>query len=203
MELTKVCDAIVETVELGGKGVIVPGNIILTATHCVYMHTPSPPVTNDWNLLKMRAKKEEFVANVVFAESISDLSVLGEPDMQDYPENNKYLECCSQCMPVQVFNGEFKARKTYKAFICLIDGRRIAIEHQNYHSEAESQFYETNEIIKPGDSGSPIVNKDGELIGVLSSANCEGVKSDGSFPIINQCLPSRLLNIIIDGTMYC
>ena len=56
MELTKVCDAIVETVELGGKGVIVPGNIILTATHCVYMHTQSPPVTNDWNLLKMSGK---------------------------------------------------------------------------------------------------------------------------------------------------
>ena len=62
--------------------------------------------------------------------------------------------------------------------------------------DAQCHWFETEEIMGPGMSGSPIVNPKGELIGVLSHSSSDTDNINGKFSLITTTLPDYFLKQI-------
>lgn len=195
-------DAIISLPEKGGTGVFVTGDLIITATHCIQFQTDGSMPLNNQNLSIIQTKNHgTFKANVLYAELINDLAILGPADDQEcYDDYSKYLDYCSKVKPMQVYPGKFEELfKKYEAYIFNFEGELLKIKHKKTMPEAQLHFFESENTLKFGYSGSPIVNKHGHVIGIVSNTSFnqdDSVSVDGTFPLIRELENDKFLKLM-------
>ena len=106
--------------ELDGKAVVV-GEKILTACHCV---TPNlcwsksldqkrePSLETNLLVRLKTATEKVFLANIEFADPISDLVILGCPDSSYFPNESKAYEELAPRSPIEVYLDDFEPNAT-------------------------------------------------------------------------------------------
>ena len=91
--LERVVKAKVRLTRLGGQGVLIPGQMILTAAHCLQFPTDGGAVLGDHLLEPIRtADERQLVVAPVVVEQMQDIAVLGTLDGQYFYEEATAFE---------------------------------------------------------------------------------------------------------------
>ena len=190
-------EAIITLPNKGGCGVLVNGNIIVTAAHCVQINLSGEMAILDQSLDTIDTRHQGTIkAKILFVELVNDIALLGAADYQDsYSDCEKYKEYCNHTKAIQICSDDFETQKEYEAYVSY-RGKLIKIKHQKMNAKAQRHWFESEEIIEPGMSGSPIVNPKGELIGVLSHSSSDTDNINGKFSLITTTLPDYFLKQI-------
>lgn len=173
----------------GGQGVLVKGNFIITAAHCVNFSIDTGMMMQDINPEKIiTSSGAEIMVNILAVEPVSDIAVLGIIDAQAFPEEAKKFEnFCALTKPVKLFRKDFDLFVEYPAHIYTHLREWVSCTVEKTFPTANKLVIHPEKAIQPGTSGSPVVNDAGELIGVVSF----GV-IDGSIPFLRSSLPVYL-----------
>lgn len=197
--------------KLGGQGVLLPGGVILTATHCIEVITTGAMALASDDFVEPIATKTHgaLMTTPIMAETVADVAALGNVDGQIlYDESEAFERFCEETAPVELHSGKFDPAESqittgglrlfpYKAFeVFVLDCDGLWIPGTATPSgwigsgKAAPWVIEVNwsAPIKSGASGGPIVTSSGELIGVMSYS--------AWIFVLSACLPSRILNQI-------
>jgi Trypsin-like peptidase domain len=180
----------------GGQGVLVPvsdrlgGGLILTAAHVIHWtHTGMMTLGDDAEFIQEIAvagggkaardlwpRGRRLLVYPLAVEPVADLAVLGAPDGQWMPEACAAFEqFCETTGAVALATAEFSFNKPIPAHVFTHTGRWISGRVKQMAPDAPRLVLETDEPIKGGTSGSPVVTADGLLLGVASSGNREAL----------------------------
>ncbi len=190
MNKSDIANATVTLLGLGGRGVLVPGNVITTAAHCVNFSTTGGMVLGDWHIEGIETSKGENLLTSPYAvEPITDIALLGAPDDQEfYEEANRFEEFCERTKPVPLCLDEYELMQEFPVFTLTHKGTWVSGSAIQVRENAPTLFIEFDEQIEGGTSGSPIVNVSGELVGIISNASISKT-SNGSAPRPHLALP--------------
>jgi len=202
--MKNISKATVCIVKKGGQGVLVGGNLIVTAAHCITFDVEGGMVLGDYFIEEIKTKGRNLRVGPLAVEPVSDIAVLGALDEQAFgKEVDKYKAFCQKTSPVPLCIREFEPFQdipvyTYTRKKAWVRGRGIiTTEYANMFS------VETRDEIVPGDSGSPVVNETGELIGVISHAwgqRESKLNYGGSVSFLRFALPVWVLHKIFPKT---
>jgi Trypsin-like peptidase domain len=199
----------------GGRGFVVSAGddrYVLTAAHCLpHSRFPRPHLANSVSDLTFRkiigplaSKQRTICAELCVLNLIDDVAVFTEPDCQAlWDENDQYGAFTEQAMMI---GQSPQVRPPYEctvetetpARLLSLDGQWLDCTVQN-----NGRFLtvrQGNQLIKPGMSGSPIVNADGAAIGLVSTSGDGG--DSNVHPSLADCLPawlSRKLDVASAG----
>ena len=183
------------TVKLPGKGqgVLVPGNFILTVTHCIDVTYTGGAVLGDHLLEKAQAGRVNLLLRVCAAEPCCDIAVLEEPDNQVFfDESDIFDEFCEKTEPVPVCMAKLKAGEQYEVHIYTHKHEWMQGTGQVFGRAPRRMLHTVfPKSVESGTSGSPIVNQDGELVALLSNG---GIESRN--PLVSQALPVWVVETI-------
>lgn len=174
----------------GGQGVLVRGNLIVTAAHCVAHTLTGGMVLGDHYIEDIKTKAGVNLKVSPWAvEPLSDIAALGSLDAQENATETKAFEdFCEQTNPVPVFTGNLAARKSMKVYVYRHTGKWVEGKATRYNLKNIHMFkLETDEPIESGTSGSPIINEEGELVGIVSNS---GTGNNGIAPCPLLTLPT-------------
>ena len=114
-------------------------------------------------------------------EPVSDIAVLCALDDQTfYDEAEKYDEFCRETKPVRPCTVEYELFKEFPAFIRSHRGKFISGSATQCRESCPSLAIRSDEAVEGGTSGGPVVNENGELIGIVSYI-AEPSSSDSEF----------------------
>jgi len=199
----------------GGRGVLVPGGFILTAAHCIRWSLEGGMALGDDYVEKAKtADGEVLQLSVLAVEPVTDIAVLGSPDAQHIPDAaQKFDEFAARTKPVPVFIGAMEPVITRKKLGSLtmsvptpfampiliynLDKRWVKGTGTVFKSGQPTVWVETDEEIKGGASGGPIVTLDGELVAIVSNSSCQTGPGDGNGPRILRALPAWIADEIV------
>jgi S1-C subfamily serine protease len=151
-----------------GQCVLVEGRLILTAAHCVEWDCEGGMTLGDWHLSKIQTGTGDFTASVLAVEPVSDIAVLGCPDGQEFSEKEAaFDELCRSITPVKLLQHAPEIDKRFPVWIRTHLKTWVA-GTATYYGSNSTFSYETDSLILPGTSGGPIVNHEGDLVGVVS-----------------------------------
>lgn len=209
---SRVAAATVKLPQRGGQGVLAGDGCIITAAHCLdYDQDTGMRIALEDHLhyeIETAAGEKMQVAPLVI-EAASDIAVLGALDGQIYPP--EMIE------PFETFAGRTKSvRLCRKRFIRPPTEFRSHIQfgvHIRTHKEAwitgkatvfrdrsSTIFIDADESIESGTSGGPVINDEGELVGVVSIAGGSGgVSAHGNCPFPRWALPAWIYHRINEG----
>ena len=183
------------TVHLPGKqgqGVLVAGGLILTAAHCVESYNEGGMVLGDHCFETIKTKSGlTFKAGTLAVEPVADIAVLGSMDNQVFPEDSEALEdFVEQTSPARLLLGDPVQHEWFPA--CVLSHRGSWIPgkygrfglYSAYPAARACISIETDAPIEGGTSGGPVVDDNGELLGVVSWGN-----TFGSIPFAKYALP--------------
>jgi S1-C subfamily serine protease len=172
--LDRVAAATVRLPGLGGQGVAVPGQMIVTAAHCVRWSGTGGMALGDFFVEAIESGDRKVVAQVYAAEPVADIAVLGALDDQSAPDEAEAFEAWYASVPsVSLCTTDFPLREPFPAWIRAHTGRWIEARAEQLVVQAASLFLRTREGIEGGTSGGPVVTEDGLLLGVISSGTTE------------------------------
>jgi S1-C subfamily serine protease len=183
----------------GGRGVLVPGGYILTATHCINWdgrgamtlgeHFPEPVETADGRA---------FRAWPCAVDTVSDLAALEPFDDQVLPDDFMAFVRFSGAVPgVPLLRRTPAREKPHPVHVWTqehewITGRVIRDDPPGLPDGRI--WLEADSPIKGGTSGSPVVDEAGLLVGVVSFANeVEAGPCSGLIPFAHLALPRWLV----------
>lgn len=189
MDKTIIEKATVHFPSKGGQGVLVKGNFIMTAAHCVNCSVDSGMMMEDINPEKIvTSSGTGIMVNLLAVEPVSDIAVLGIIDSQEFPEEaDKFEKFCNHTRPVKLFRKDFDLFVEYPAYIYTHLREWLTCKVEKTFPTANKLVLNPEKAIQPGTSGSPVVNDAGELIGVVSVGGL-----DGSIPFLRSSLPVYL-----------
>jgi hypothetical protein len=187
--------ATVRLVERGGQGVLVPGEFILTATHCIaWSGTGGMALGDEYPTDIETASGVKFRAGVYSCDPVADIAVLGELDDQQCPDDAEAFEQWrEQVEPVALSDHQFKAGQSCPVFIYTHKHEWIAGKVTRYGRFVGSGVALFAEGIESGTSGSPVVTADGLLLGIVSNASSDRAGASGSMPVAYMSLPHWVL----------
>lgn len=178
-----------------GKGVLIKGGFVMTAAHCISCTCSGIMPNNYNNPVLVKAGGKTFRLNILFVDPISDISVLGPLDQQDFiGDYNAFSSYIKSVKPLRIAKNVFKIPfepLPLKAF--NKDRQWIDINARITNFEAHSIFFKANYQIKPGASGGPIINQFGELVSIISSVSFGSIEATGTSPIPHLTLPKWIL----------
>jgi len=189
---TNVAKATVIILSKGGQGVLVPGNLIITAAHCIDFTTEGTMALGDYFIEEIEVGERVLKVAPLAVEPISDLAVLGSLDEQVFDkEAEGFEEFCEHTKPVVVCRSEFELFQKFKVHIYTHKGTWVTGCAMQCREDATKLFVEADEQIDGGTSGGPIINDSGELVGIVShfSLASEGQRSEGLAPRAHLSLP--------------
>jgi len=156
-----------------GRGVVVPGEYILTAGHCVAYNLEGSMVLGDYYWEKIKTEDQELLASPVAVEPLIDIAALGEPDGQD--ENGIDFMCWYEEMePVPVCFDRYDRNSEFVVYIFNHKKEWIKGMAEVFDPNGKFLWIKFEKPIKGGTSGSPVVNERGELVGIISSGTDDG-----------------------------
>jgi hypothetical protein len=184
---TRVERAPVRLVEKGGQGVLVPGEFIITATHCIDWSGTGGMVLGDVYPAEIKtASGAKFQLCVDACEPVSDMAVLGELDNQQCPDDAEAFEQWrEQVEPVPLSALQLEVGQSSPVFIFTHKREWLA------GSVTRSGMA----VVESGTSGSPVVTGDGLLLGIVSHtiSHHRAGKACGTIPVANMSLPHWVL----------
>ena len=190
--------ATVRLPEMGGRGVLIPGGLILTATHCIGWDGTAGLVLGDHHPVRVEAGDHSFRLGPWFADAVSDMAALGPLDNQVFPEDEDAFDTWrAGIRPVQLSPWLPKTRRLTRSarpesrpvWLLSLDGRWIRGKVVKYGVHVTPcAAIEPRKRIESGMSGGPVVDGRGRLIGVVSWG-----EEQGALPLATLALPSWIL----------
>lgn len=179
-------DYIVKIPKRGGHGVVV-GQVILTAAHCFDYSTDGEMVLGDFFIEEIESRSgKRFKVAPLAVEPCADIAVLGALDDQAFfGEAAAFEHFCKTVRPVPLARGRIKLREPFPVRIYAPrDGTWTSGTAELFDEYGPSLFIEAEKEIKPGASGGPVLNADGELVAIVSNSSVPtvGVKATGVCP---------------------
>ncbi len=205
--------------KLGGQGVLIPGNMILTAAHCVPCSSRggmyqgmSPRYDVEVQRRGHGWSTVSIIAAPCFIDLVSDIAVLAEPPVRSKPPKDRSE------FPPEEFTGFGDVRPVPLAMALDFDDQPVRVlshnglfdvgwpqrEWVNGRSWFNDQYSTRLRIIADqqivgGTSGGPVVDRCGKLIGVLTHGS-DNADSDGTCDcwatIARRALPGWILDKI-------
>ena len=192
--------ATVEFPKMGGRGVFVGGNLILTASHCIVYETGGTMALDDHLIQEIQTfDGKNLKVQILAVDLVSDFAVLGAPDGQDFDIESKDFDAfCEATKPVPVC---FKNYPRFAEFpVEIWTHKNIWVQGKATLNDPNTQriAIQSESAIEPGTSGSAIVNEAGELIALVStfSGNQSGGGWVGLNPFIPKALPVSIIQKI-------
>ena len=180
----RVESATVRVLKLEGQGVLVPGELILTAAHCIGWSSEGGMALGDDYIEEIRTASGKVLKVQPWAvEPVLDIAVLGRLDNQRFPEEKEsdtFDQFCKSVTPVTMCVSEPDEHSSFPINIYTHNGEWLSGVAELIGSDAASLWTRTNEQVEGGTSGGPIVNDVGELVGIASVFS-DG-ESEGSQP---------------------
>jgi hypothetical protein len=186
--------AIVTLTKRGGQGVLVAGNLILTAAHCIDFSSEHG-MMNVWDhyIEEIETTAGRFKVTPVAVEPVNDIAVSGALDAQTfYDEVERFEELCERVKPVPICTDDFEVFRKFPAYIDTHKRTWVEAEAQLTWPEGVKLWIAASQQIEPGTSGGPIVNAAGELHGIVSNADIiteHAAESSGLTPRPHLALP--------------
>jgi len=178
MDLKDIENATVTITKLGGRGVLIGNNMILTAAHCIDFEIEGGMVLGDFSIEEVKAEETLFRVAPLYVEPISDLAVLGTLDEQTFfKDATDFENFCDNTKPIKISQIEIPINEKIPIHIYTHKETWIHGTGEIY-SEVNSPhlWLETEKPIEGGTSGSPIVDDIGNIVGIVS--NTSNVKDD-------------------------
>lgn len=188
----KVDRAIVKLPKVGGHGVLVPGGIILTASHCIDFSTTGGMVLGDHFVEEIETHLGFIKASPLIVEPVTDIAALGCPDDQVfYDEAEAFNNFCETTKPIPLAIKRIRCRHPLAVRIHDKDGSWISATAESFNDSSPMLWITTDKQIKGGASGGPILNMAGELVAIVSnSSSLSDGKSAGRGPRPLMALPA-------------
>jgi hypothetical protein len=148
-------------------------------------------VAFDVHLATIDRKPGDLATVVLAVEPCSDVAVLGSPDGQESPDLwEAYDGFVHGVKPLRIAKRQPKPGMPFSVWIWThqgvwIDGKATWFGHNRFG-------YTTRSEVKGGTSGGPIVNRKGELVGVVSHGTKTKVRADeyaSGAPLLSLALP--------------
>ncbi len=201
--LSAVANATVMLTKKGGQGVLVYGNMILTAAHCINYSCDGSMVLGDHFIEDFQSGERELKVSPWAVEPMADIAVLGSLDNQTFDDEAEAFEqFCEETEPVPLCRDEHELFKRFEVFIrthhhTWVRGTAIQVQ-----PGIRSLGVEADEPITGGTSGGPIVNSNGELVGIVSNfSDVDGTDmlSTGGSPRPHLALPVWVCREVEEG----
>ncbi len=183
--------AAVKLLKKGGQGILVEGNLILTAAHCVDFKCDGEMVLGNDFLEPIQTCCGVFNVAALAVEPVNDLAVLGPVDGQVLPADAEAFEdFCAATKSVPICTSEFELFKEIPISIFTHKGAWIRGQAQQCANHAAMLFIHAEEQIEGGTSGSPIVNRQGEVVGIVSHSSTGSEDCHGRAPRPHLVMPA-------------
>jgi len=165
----RVAQATVELDETGGRGVLVEGDLIITAAHCIAVSEEmSPGQVDNETLIITSNGSQSILVQVLAAEPVQDIAALGGigGHYPSSPEDVERFEIfCENTTPLPICQREFEFE--FPIFIYDHKARWLTGKADPTRSRYLHYIHLDQPTIEQGASGSPVVNDTGELLGIL------------------------------------
>jgi len=182
----------------GGCGVLIPGNFILTAAHCVRFTIEGDMALGGFYIEDITTEQGTLQVTPFAIEPVSDVAVLGALDGQTfYKECNQFEGFCENTLPVPLCLRDFEMSKPFTVCVYTHEKRWVQGEAAQWSPEATILWVEYEEQIKGGTSGSPVINEEGEIVGVVSFTNEGAANCNGAAARPNVALPYWVVRRIV------
>jgi len=210
--------ATVRLTRRGGQGVLVPGRVILTATHCIHWEADGGGMLGDHYLEPIETKSgATFNVAPVAVEAVADIAALGALD------NQQFERFADDCAAFEEWRERTEAVRLSDLFTMWNDSIGddgedhsfpvYALTHTGEWIAGRAKRFGFQDMwtggihvhferpIGGGTSGGPIVDDVGQLVGVVSVTNVVGDDRacDGMQPIAAHALPHWVLQRIAKG----
>ncbi len=204
--------AMVTLPERGGRGVLVPGGFVLTATHWLRQEGSAGLVLEDHHAVPVEAGGYSFRLGPWFADAVSDTAVLGSLDTEVFPDDRDIFDKWrNRAVPVPLSPwipkiptlrpllaqtpGLWDSRP---ARILSPDGRwRPGRVINDGLRLSPFVVLQVEEPIEGETSGGPIVDTRGRLFGVFTWG-----AEHGGIPVARLALPAWLLGLIAHAARH-
>lgn len=185
----------------GGRGVLVNGNLILTAAHCITYECAGSMALGDYYIEDIKAGKDKLKVGPIAVEPIKDIAVLGALDGQIfYDECEQFELFCERTKPIPLCVKRYARRKPFPVHILNRNGKWINGSACFWGEDGSTVVLKSEKPIEGGASGGPIVNDSGELVGIVSVFG--GIDShptaEGPAPYPYRALPVWVRDRILD-----
>ncbi|HYK90287.1 MAG TPA: serine protease [Acidobacteriota bacterium] len=200
--LREIEKATVKLTKKRGQGVLVKGNCILTAAHCITYSGNGEMALGDYFTEDIQTQRGAFKASPLAVEPVSDIAVLGAVDGQAteefFQEWCRFEDFCEKTKPVELCPAKYyKPGQSFKIWILTHTGEWVIGKATSPRVGAHLVFVEAEKSIKGGTSGGPIVNELGQLVGLVSTFGGTGGHSrSGPSPCPSLTLPVWILHLI-------
>jgi len=197
-----VAEATVTLLKKGGQGVLVDGDLIITAAHCIDFRCEGEMVLGDHFIERIKTGQRELKAAPRAVEPVSDLAVLGSLDGQQFSkEAEDFEEFCEHTKPVRLCRSDFALFRKFRVHIHTHFGKWLTGSAMQCGEDAQALAIEADEKIEGGTSGGPIINDSGELVGIVSNSTDQPgmqCKFEGLAPRPHLALPVWVCRRIFD-----
>jgi len=191
MKLVDLEKAIVYLPVKGGRGVLIPGEMILTAAHCISCNCSSRMTLNEDNPVKVLIKQKPLLLNVIFVDPVSDIAVLGA--LTEYDDNVKYfLNYCDSTKPFKLGKPHYQPFEYFTVKVYNKNKQWVEAAAQLTNSHSHKLSLNVPVQIEPGASGGPIINDNLQLVSIVSNCTTSG-GFHGSSPLPHLTLPKWIL----------
>ncbi|MGO9372447.1 MAG: serine protease [Syntrophobacteraceae bacterium] len=164
----KVKRATVALPRTGGLGVLVTGNLIITAAHCIEFKCEGEMVLGDCFREEIETAHGKLQVQPLAVEPVSDIAVLGSLD--NYKETVKFEEFCTATEAIEVDQSDHELFQEFPVYIYTHKGTWVKGRAQQCSEDAPSLALDTDKKIECGTSGGPIINDSGALVGIVSNS---------------------------------
>jgi len=151
----RIAQSTVTITQLGGRGVLVDGNMILMAAHCINYSTEGGMVLGDYFIEEIENRQgEEFKVRPMAVEPVCDIAVLGALDDQEFfNEYNTFGKFCEMTKPVHLGLVEFELDREYTVNIYTHKNTWVIGKASRMPKDDPMIWVETEEKIE----GAPLV----------------------------------------------
>ena len=186
--------ATVKLPDISGQGVLVEGNMIFTAAHCINFSCEGGLVLGDWKVVSVETPLGSIRTAPIAIEPINDIAALGPMDNQEFSADADSFEAfCEQTRAVPICRREPKIFAPFPVMIRTHTSDWISGTAELCRDGAPVLFVDADEQVLGGTSGGPIINCSGELVGIVSNFSEACPECTGSSPRPHLALPAWLL----------
>lgn len=193
LERVELATVKVERGDATGQGVLIPGEYILTAAHCVnWVHTGAMVLGENFIQTIITPAGKRIMVSPIAIEPCYDVAILSNVDGQLSEEMSDewdaFMEFCYATRPVDVMFDPVPMEEPFPVFIRSHRGHWITGQAtQRKRTDFGSIAVTADDQVEGGTSGGPIVDDRGRLVGITSNF-AERIEDDddciGSVPRI-------------------